>query len=393
MNLKAIKFCRFQDKPNEWGIEGNSDNSDNSDSNWVTFENINLIVGKNATGKSKTVDVIRHIADLFSGDSKTSDLKSIGYGTANYNILFADKTEKLEYSLKFENGIIIQEVLLVNGIEKLNRKKGELWYEGVNETLEFQIDDDILAITKRDKKQHSFFEKLYSWGANLNHYRFGGQLGKNALLSDLESITDDHRVDLKTGDKVSEIFVKGIRKFSDEFSYIMIEDMKDISYDIKKIQTSIIKTLPFPVYGLNVKESDLDDITDQKEMSQGMFRSLSLLIQLNYALLNNLSSCILIDDIGEGLDYDRSKKLIDLIIKKVENSSVQVIMTSNNRFVMNSIPLKYWMAIQRKSKKSVFYNYKNSKKVFDDYKYTGLNNFDFLSSEFYISGFETTNDK
>jgi hypothetical protein len=96
----------------------------------------------------------------------------------------------------------------------------------------------------------------------------------------------------------------------------------------------------------------------------------------------------LIDDIGEGLDYDRSKGLIDLIIEKVKGSFVQVIMTTNDRFVMNKISLEYWSVIERIPKKSLFYNYRNSKETFDEYKYSGLSNFDFLATDFYLTGFE-----
>ena len=120
-----------------------------------------------------------------------------------------------------------------------------------------------------------------------------------------------------------------------------------------------------------------------------MFRALSLLIQLNYSLLSKETSCILIDDIGEGLDFERSKALIDLIIKKVEGSNVQLIMTTNDRFTMNKVPLKYWSVIERVPKKSIFYNYHNSKEIFEEFDDLGFNNFDFLSSKFYIKGFET----
>ena len=123
-------------------------------------------------------------------------------------------------------------------------------------------------------------------------------------------------------------------------------------------------------------------------MSQGMFRALSLLVQLNFSLLSKTPSCILIDDIGEGLDYDRSKSLIEIIIEKIKDSSVQVIMTTNDRFVMNKVPLEYWSVIQRVPRKSLFYNYQNSKATFEEFEYTGLSNFDFLSSEYYIEDFE-----
>ena len=64
-------------------------------------------------------------------------------------------------------------------------------------------------------------------------------------------------------------------------------------------------------------------------------------------------------------------------------------MTTNDRPVMNNIALEYWQAIERVSKKSLFYNYKNAKDIFDEYKYSGLSNFDFLATGFYSTGFDT----
>lgn len=386
MQLKEMKLSRFKGQANEWSIEGRP--KDGKFGQPLSFNNMNLIAGKNASGKSRTIDAIRHIADLFSGDMKISNLYSSGYGTAEYKLIFDDNGDNIEYYLDFFDGKIKQELLTVNGKELLNRATGKLWYEGAKEELEFETDDDVLAISKRDKKQHSFFETLYIWGKSLNHYRFGSQLGKNALIRDLNLIKDDDEVDLKDGNEVASIFIKGKRLYSNVFVDAVIQDMNAIAYNIKNIDVSPLRNFPIAAYGLNVQEADIDDITDQREMSQGMFRVLSLLIQLNYSLLSKISSCILIDDVGEGLDYDRSKGLIDLIIEKVKTSNVQVIMTTNDRFIMNKIPLDYWSVIQRIPSKSLFYNYHNSKDIFDEFQYTGLSNFDFFSSEFYIQGFE-----
>jgi AAA15 family ATPase/GTPase len=386
MQLKEMKFSRFKGQPNEWSIEGRSQKGEFGQ--WLSFDRINLITGKNASGKSRTVEAIRHIADLLSGDVQLSRLTPLGYGTAEYQLKFNDDTSSIDYYLDFKDGKISQETLSVDGQNRLDRIKGNLWYEGAEKNLDFETDDAVLAVSKRDKKQHSFFEKLYSWGKSLNHYRFGGQLGKNALLKDINAIRDDDEINLKDGDEVAEIFVKGERQSSD-FVTVIINDMKKISYNIKGITTSLLKHFPISAYCLNVQENDLDDITDQREMSQGMFRALSLLIQLNYSLSQKIPSCILIDDIGEGLDFDRATSLIDLIIGKVKESSVQVIMTTNDRFVMNKVPLEYWSVIHRIPKKSLLYNYKNSRGTFEEFQYTGLSNFDFLSSEFYIENFET----
>lgn len=386
MQLAKIKFCRAQGQADEWRIEGRP--VDGAFGQWLCFDQLTLIVGKNATGKSKTIDVIRVIADLFSGEKTLSQLRDFGRGSGIYELQFLDGTQCYEYYLEFVNGKVKQEMLTVDGKVKLDRLKGKLWYEGLNEMLDFETDADILAVSKRDKKQHSFFETLYAWGKKLNHYQFGTPLGKNAFLRDIDKIGEDEEVDLKAGDEVTRIFLKGQRQFGDNFSVAIMGDMKNLEYDIKEINVGPLKNFPHPVFGLYVQEGDLDDITQQTEMSQGMFRALSLLVQLNYSLLSKTPSCILIDDIGEGLDYDRSKGLIDLIIGKVEGSEVQVIMTTNDRFVMNKVPLKYWSVIQRTPKKSIFYNYANSKEIFDEFSFQGLSNFDFLATDFYLSGFE-----
>lgn len=394
MQLKSILFSRFKGDTQEWSLEGRS--IEGKFSQPLSFGDINLIVGKNASGKSKTIDAIRHIADLISDDVKLSRLQQIGYGTAEYNLIFEEKNQdgivdEITYNLSFENGVVKKEILKINNEERLNREKREIWFEKTKESLEFKVDSNMLAVfSKRDSVQYPFLEKLYSWGKNLNHYRFGTQLGKNAFLGDIDSIKIDKQVDLKVGDETTEIFIRGVKEIPN-FESSLRDDMSRISYSLSEISAGKIKNMPIPVYGLNVRETDLEDVTDQRTMSQGMFRAFSLLIQLNYSLLSNIPSCILIDDIGEGLDFDRTKGLIDLILEKVKNSSVQIIMTTNDRFIMNKIPLEYWSVIQRIPKKSLFYNYRNAKEIFDEFENIGLSNFDFLASEFYINFAEENN--
>ena len=389
MNLKAIKYSRFKGKTNEWSIEGRPVNGVHNQ--WLTFTNINLIVGKNATGKSKMIGVIRQIADLLSGKVKVSNLF---FDTGVYYLAFEDGGQKIDYHLNFKNGRVIQEILKIDGKEKLNREKKILFYMQVNDYLAIEIEDDILAVSRIDNKQQPFFESLYLWGKNLNFYAFGKEMGRGNFIKSINAIKKEEDTDLLTGESnVPQVFILGKLKF-EHFAEMIIEDMNCIGYQIKEIDAKKInlKNIGVNIVGISAQEADIESITDQTEMSQGMFRALSLLIQLNYSLLNKIPSCILIDDIGEGLDYDRCKNLIDLIIHKVKNSEIQVIMTTNDRFVMNKIPLAYWSVIQRVSKKSLFYNYRNSKEIFDEFKYTGLNNFDFLATEFYLTGFESQNN-
>ena len=379
MKLIAMKFYRFEGKANEWRIEGKQADK------WLTFQHINLIVGKNASGKSRLVDNIHQLALLLRGSAKLSELM---YDTSSYHLKFDDNNTAIEYILDFKAAKITQEILIINGIERLNRAKEQLYYEGAKAFLEFKTDDDILALSRRDTTQQPFFEPLYLWAKNFNFYEFGKDMGRHNFIKDVNAVKKEEEVDLKADNNIPQIFTLGQLKFKN-FAEVIRTDMNEIGYNLQQVDAAKLKYISIPIFGIGAMESDREDMTDQREMSQGMFRALSLLVQLNYSLLSEIPSCIIIDDIGEGLDFERSKSLIDLIINKVKKSAVQVIMTTNDRFVMNKIPLEYWSIIQRLPQKSVFYNYQNSKATFDDFKYTGLSNFDFLSSEFYIEGFET----
>jgi len=370
---------------------------------YKNVSDVNLIVGQNATGKTKAIEVIKNIADMVSGNNKifgsnrvpfringkNSDKNSNSFTKnplskepfSDYKLVFNDGNNQFYYYLKHNFKHILKEVFKLNNEEKLNREYGEtgqMYYQKENRNLTFKIRDDELAVTKGDSYQQPFFDKLYEWGSNIAHYKFGGQMGRNVPVEGQKERVNSFYIN------IPEIGIRGRKRFEDKFDEEIIRDMAEIGYEIESIDFQNQYTPFFTVQEKGLKF--LDILHDQ--LSQGMFRALSLIIQLNYSLLSKQPSLILIDDIGEGLDYERSKKLIDLIIKKIEGTKVQLIMTTNDRFVMNKVPLKYWQVIKREKNKSVFYNYENSKQTFDDFALTGLSNFDFFATEFFVKGFD-----
>ena len=120
-------------------------------------------------------------------------------------------------------------------------------------------------------------------------------------------------------------------------------------------------------------------------MSQGMYRAFSLIIIVEYLLRLKKECTVVIDDLGEGLDFERSSKLTKIMIDKIKNSTIQLIMTSNDRFLINSVDIKYLNLLERKAHLVESFNIKNSRKLFEDFKYTGLNNFDLFSGKMYKS--------
>lgn len=370
MILNAIKYIRHTGEPREWGIVGR-------EQDYAYFGNINLLVGKNASGKSRTLNVIREIAGLFSGQMELKDTIS---HSEYYELIFTDKNCKYKYILEFKNRIIIDEVLTANNKVLINRNKKTLKDNEGND-IPYNIEDSQLLITIQ-KNEHFYYEDFVLWGQSLKNYLFANQVQKSRLVKDYIRINEKGLEETGNPDMLIHTFYKGKELFGNAFTSEVISGMNELGHNISDISIEETKGL----YGLAVEEQG-EYIVSQKDMSQGMFRAISLLIMLTYARLNDISVCLLIDDMGEGLDFETSKKMMNIIIKNLNKSSIQFFTTTNDRYVMNQIPLRFWSVIERKGTKSIFYDYTNSKDTFDDFKYTGLNNFDFLVTDFYKNGF------
>ena len=379
MVLKSFEYVRESGRVNEWKIEGSPNGK-----NPLELGNINLIVGKNASGKSNTVKALSNLADLLSGDKQ---IKNLEIQTFSYKVTFEKDKVVYIYELRVIDGKVVEENLFVDGKKLLDRSIGKLYYSKLKKNLDFKIDDTVLATNRRDAEQQPYFEDLYQWAKRCTTYHFGSSMGKNLLVRDIEALLKDGTFNERETDKVAGLYAKAIKDVP-QIKPMVMSDMMKIDYDLEDVTSSHLKHFPVEAYGISVKERDLNDVTEQLEMSQGMFRSLALLAQLNFSLFKKIPSCILIDDIGEGLDYNRSTKLIGLLIEKAKESGVQLIMSTNDRFVMNNIPLDYWHVIWREANKSIFYNKKNSPKIFEQFAYVGLNNFDFFATQFYRTGLQ-----
>lgn len=377
MILESIKYIRLEGEPKEWGIIGHDENA-------VRFGNINLVVGKNATGKSRTISVIKEIAYLLSGSLKLQD---VPFSKFEYQLVLKNESDIYEYKIKVENKSIEQESLYFNKEPQIIRtkSKGQIFSNASNSMEFFELDPNLLMVEGYRTKDYPFILKLNEWGCSLKNGSFSNQLEKNYHAGSLSNLDDLSKNIINiTPAALLTTFWQGKHLFGDRFVDDIKKDMLTLQYSIDKID--ILKG--GSGYSIYVKEKELDDFTSQTEMSQGMFRLLSFIIRLNMALLSKESACILVDDIGEGLDFDRSSLLMNMIVEKIQESNIQMFITTNDRYIMNKIPIEYWSVIERKPKVSVFYNYYNSRKIFDDFKFTGLNNFDFLTTDFYLKGFD-----
>ncbi|MFV0166619.1 hypothetical protein [Empedobacter falsenii] len=376
MILKRFSYIEFEkDQFKKWVLEP------------FELNNINLFVGDNASGKSRTLKYIFQLSKIL-----LSNRFSLISG--RYDVILFDESDNKTYDFKisFKDGIIENEVLKVDDTLLLNRNfdgTGEIYNDVIDKNIDFKLPPNELISTRRDEFQYPFLEKLFNWASNVRHFRFSKEEEKNRLIliESNRSISSGFNHS-NIANQAIEVFRNGRATFKDIFTDKIIRDFNSIGYSISDINVGALHSIMIDspiankVVGLRVIEADRNALTDQNEMSDGMFRALSLIIHYNYYQLTNMPLTVLVDDIGEGLDYNRSTNLIKLLIEKSIGSKIQLIMSSNDKFVLNNTDLKFWQIVNRKSNIVSIFNYSNNKEKFDKFKFFGLNNFDFYISDF-----------
>lgn len=103
MKLEFFKYSQFDRQPKEWKLDG------------FTLNNTNLIVGKNASGKSKLLSCINGLAFILFR------AKKIQFKSGNYEVHFRKNNKKIVYFLRYEEGKVVKEKLIVDSNTLLDR--------------------------------------------------------------------------------------------------------------------------------------------------------------------------------------------------------------------------------------------------------------------------------
>jgi energy-coupling factor transporter ATP-binding protein EcfA2 len=270
------------------------------------LNNINLIVGNNASGKTRTLNVI-------NGFSRLLQNPKIIFNSGEYFGLFTNNNFVVSYKVELSSGNVSKEEMSKDGKLLLKRDKngeGQIYNEDLKRMMSFKIPLNELVACRRDEIQFPYLEYLFNWASNTKHFRFAKEDDKNtlALIESNTKPTENSR--LKNVSQAITVFrhAKGI--YRNEFINLLINDLNNIGYNISDIDVGVMHSIKVDspvgnkVVGLRLKEGDRDGLTDQNEMSDGLFRALSILIHYNFYILEKKNLTILVDDIGEGLDFE-----------------------------------------------------------------------------------------
>jgi len=377
MYLRKFSFRENAGQKIEWLIDN------------VNLGEINLVVGKNSSGKTRTLNALSDLVSMITGKGTTAT------GPVSYEMLFKNSDNIMKYELAYDLETIHSERLYMGEelvMERGEEGKGKVKYEATPGSmyLEFQIPHDQLAsYAKRDRLQHPFMETIHGWAVSLRRFNFSGDLGKTryALKSSFQSKEVDWTDTTSSLVPAITVAEEEYKQFHD----LVLKDMQKIGYDLEDFGVIHFSERyggsSQDRYAVFTTEKGLQKQVTQRDMSQGMFRAFSVLLQINYYLLCGNKGLIIIDDIGEGLDFSRAKHLVKVLISRATDSGIQLIMSTNDSFIMNAVDIENWAVIMREGHKISLFNYENSKEIFEEFKFTGLNNFDFYASEFFKSGF------
>jgi hypothetical protein len=371
LQLKKLSYFERRGAPKEWTLGG------------LILGPINLLVGRNATGKTRALNVIWNLSG--------SLLPEVNFrpNYSGYDLLFDNDGESYQYVLEVVQGKVTHEQVIVDNEIKLDRGpggEGVIYAQEEKKTIRFKPpENELAAVARLDLIQHSFLAPLNAWALAVRHYSFGSTLGKDRLAVLMKGAPEANDRDAQS---VVAIFRKAVKEFGSRFVDALIDDMGKLDYPLTKVEVAAPETVKLvgpgepELVSVVVQEKGMVGLFDQNEMSDGMFGALSLLIQVNYSQLARRANCILIDDIGEGLDFERSSRLIEILRLKAQQSAFQLIMTTNDQFVMNRVPLEEWSVLQRQGGHVHVKNYQNSRKEFEHFKFVGLSNFALFEMDF-----------
>lgn len=158
----------------------------------------------------------------------------------------------------------------------------------------------------------------------------------------------------------------------------VISNSKKLNYNITHIKVEKIGDAKLPF----VVEEGVKSPLPIFSLSTGMVCAIYILVLLEYLSSHDTPSCILIDDFSEGLDYGRSKQLGRLIFDYCSEHNIDLIVSSNDNFLMDEVPTDKWIIISRNGSIVENISQKTYPDLFEEFSFTGLNNFTLFSSNY-----------
>jgi energy-coupling factor transporter ATP-binding protein EcfA2 len=238
MQLKKIEYKEYEGDKREWTLEP------------ASFGQINLIVGKNASGKTRILNVMVGLTRLIAGKQQ------VLFETGDFKVtLVTPNGKSFVYEVSMQNNLVNREYLRCGDNQYLTREgpgPGKIKTEPKGEMVDFQIKPNQLAIfLKRDSLQYPFLEEIAAWAEGTEHYEFATLFGPSSIgipgvIASMDQIKDPEKTlsrDFEHREMLQLLVAAAINKFSDAFKSSILADMNRVGYDLEDMGVGVLSDI------------------------------------------------------------------------------------------------------------------------------------------------------
>jgi len=192
VKLKQVSYSEFIGESQEWILDK------------LAFSDINLLIGENATGKNRCLNIINNLARL------VSDYRKQLFSSSCFYAVFESDNDEVRYILDIKNSKVLNESFVKNGEYLMTRGQGdvgEIFTEEIGKKMNFQTPEaSFAAVARQDKIQHGFLQCLPAWGSKVIHYAFGSPMGQDHYM--LAEKNSNYKFDPRETYNVISVFIK-----------------------------------------------------------------------------------------------------------------------------------------------------------------------------------------
>ena len=373
-------FFKSLDHEEEF-YDANSDSMHHWKLTDLKFSKFTIIAGLNSTGKTRTCNVIRNTVKKIVEPMKTlflgkTDLTFSISENESYKLMISiEEDDDRKRSIKKE------ELYDVGGTGALFNRDNLLFnrrviYDAISKQhTNYSPPDDTLTFhVRRDKLSYPYIEEIINQMRKFHFLDseeptsiavggiYGGKLPVQLPIEILPSLTPLWFGNI-ADDKKSEI----------------LNDINSLDFPIKNIFVKEIILGGQRIPMLYFEEEGVKGTYDFVQVSSGMKKIVFLIVFLH---LIEKGSCVLIDNVGDGLDYKRSINILPIVEKIAEDK--QIIISTNNEILLNQTDIKNWNILFREGDIVKAYNYENSKEQLMKFANTGLSNYEYFHDKYFL---------
>ena len=319
----------------------------------IRFQNINLIIGPNASGKTKFFELLKFLRAIHSKQLNPPSIDKIFMA----KILFEnEEKEIITYDLKLDPKLGVSETITSQSKQYLEKDKnnGMLLLDEKTGQKKSLLTNKRSSITKQIEDYKEFFPTIYEIGSFFEYMLFLSTDKFNPLATGLNNFPDSMVLNENMAN-LSSVLQNWKKNHPEIYKNLLLEYKKFFpiveTFSFEKMLMSNSTSVDM----LMMKEKNIKRKIPAINLSAGMLRILCLLIlPMTRKIFSNPHiqfkfSLIVIDEIDNGLDYSSIENIIDYL--ESESSFAQIIFSSHSPLICNFVDPEKWYVFNRRISK------------------------------------------